>query len=172
MAPSSDYTSTPATGKLKLKGVKDSKVDKKKSKKKKPRSEDGDNAGNGEVGFKDNSVVLKSLEDEDDAMKKEKHRDMGIVDGKKVEPGAGVEDEQLAERIKTEAEKRYDEQRRKRVSASPRSALFVDANYDGLQLEERLKREGVKTHKQRVEELNRYLSGLSEHHDMPRIGPG
>jgi protein FAM32A len=172
MAPSSDYTSTPSTGKLKLKGVKDSKVDKKKSKKKKPRPEDGDDVENGEVGFKDNSVVLKSLEDEDNAMKKEKHRDMGIIDGKEVEPGAGVEDEEFGERIKTEAEKRYDEQRRKRVSAFPPNVLFVDANYDGLQLEERLKREGVKTHKQRVEELNRYLSGLSEHHDMPRIGPG
>ncbi|KAF2502382.1 DUF1754-domain-containing protein [Lophium mytilinum] len=54
---------------------------------------------------------------------------------------------------KTEAERRHDERRRRR-------------------LDERLKREGVKTHKERVEELNRYLSGLSEHHDMPRIGPG
>ena len=35
-----------------------------------------------------------------------------------------------------------------------------------MQLQERLKREGVKTHKERVEELNKYLSGLSEHHDM------
>jgi hypothetical protein len=34
------------------------------------------------------------------------------------------------------------------------------------QLDERLKKEGVKTHKQRVEELNKYLSNLSEHHDM------
>lgn len=34
------------------------------------------------------------------------------------------------------------------------------------QLDERLKREGVKTHKERVEELNKYLSTLSEHHDM------
>ena len=34
------------------------------------------------------------------------------------------------------------------------------------QLDERLKREGTKTHKERVEELNRYLSNLSEHHDM------
>jgi protein FAM32A len=40
------------------------------------------------------------------------------------------------------------------------------------QLEEKLMREGVKTHKERVEELNKYLSTLSEHHDMPRIGPG
>ena len=45
--------------------------------------------------------------------------------------------------------------------------------HDGLrQLDERLKREGIKTHKERVEELNKYLSNLSEHHDMPRIGPG
>jgi hypothetical protein len=118
MAPSSDYTSIPSTGKLRLKGVKDSKVDKKKAKKKKnPQLDDGNEAGNGEVEFKDNSVVLKSLEDEDNAMKKEQRRDMGIVDGKKAEPGAGVEDEQFGERIKTEAEKRYDEQRRKRVSA-------------------------------------------------------
>lgn len=37
---------------------------------------------------------------------------------------------------------------------------------DPPQLDERLKREGFKTHKERVEELNRYLSNLSEHHDM------
>ncbi|KAJ6180960.1 Protein of unknown function DUF1754 eukaryotic [Penicillium mononematosum] len=54
---------------------------------------------------------------------------------------------------KTEAEKRAEEIRRKR-------------------LHERLQREGVKTHKERVEELNKYLSRLSEHHDMPKIGPG
>lgn len=34
------------------------------------------------------------------------------------------------------------------------------------QLDERLKKMGVKTHKERVEELNKYLSTLSEHHDM------
>ncbi|CAL8575575.1 hypothetical protein XPA_001490 [Xanthoria parietina] len=41
-----------------------------------------------------------------------------------------------------------------------------------FQLEDRLKREGTKTHKEKVEEFNHYLSNLSEHHDMPRIGPG
>jgi protein FAM32A len=47
------------------------------------------------------------------------------------------------------------------------------ANVHISQLDDRLKREGgAKTHKQRVEELNKYLSTLSEHHDMPRIGPG
>ncbi|KAI9931896.1 hypothetical protein MW887_009397 [Aspergillus wentii] len=54
---------------------------------------------------------------------------------------------------KTEAEQKYEDARRKR-------------------LQERLKRDGVKTHKERVEELNKYLSRLSEHHDMPKIGPG
>lgn len=60
---------------------------------------------------------------------------------------------QAGGRQKTEAELRYEEARRKR-------------------LEEKIRKEGVKTHKEKVEELNKYLSGLSEHHDMPKIGPG
>ena len=129
---SDPYSSIPSTGKLKLKGVKDAKIDKKK--KKKPKME-------AEEGFQDKSVMLRKLAEEDGQITKEGSRD------------AGVGDPTASKRIKTEAEERFDEQRRKR-------------------LDERLKREGVKTHKQRVEELNRYLSGLSEHHDMPRIGPG
>ena len=112
MAPSSDYTSIPSTGKLKLKGVKDSKVDKKKSKKKKPRPEDN---GGVEEEFKDNSVVLKSLEDEDATMRKEKNREVAIVDGQTIEPDIGVEDEVGDERVKTEAERKFQEHRRKRV---------------------------------------------------------
>lgn len=118
MAPSSDYTSTPSTGKLKLKGVKDSKIDKRKSKNKKPRPDENDR-GNDEPEFKDNSVVLKSLADEDAAMTKEKHRGMELVDGKDVASGDGAEDEERGERNKTEAEKRYDEHRRKRVGFCP-----------------------------------------------------
>ncbi|EXF81728.1 hypothetical protein CFIO01_09549 [Colletotrichum fioriniae PJ7] len=38
--------------------------------------------------------------------------------------------------------------------------------------ERRSRPELLKTHKERVEELNTYLSKLSEHHDMPKIGPG
>lgn len=55
--------------------------------------------------------------------------------------------------IKTAAEIRADDLRRKNLM-------------------ERLKKEGVKTHKESVEEFNRGLARLSEHHDMPRIGPG
>lgn len=43
--------------------------------------------------------------------------------------------------------------------------LYGETDFSG-QLHERLQREGVKTHKERVEELNKYLSRLSEHHDM------
>jgi len=34
------------------------------------------------------------------------------------------------------------------------------------QLEKRLAKEGIKSHKERVEEYNKYLASLSEHHDM------
>jgi len=54
---------------------------------------------------------------------------------------------------KTEAERRFERRRRQ-------------------MMEKRLAKEGVKSHKERVEEYNKYLASLSEHHDMPRIGPG
>jgi len=74
--------------------------------------------------------------------------------GRSLSPDtAEREIKQAGGRQKTEAERRHEEVRRKRR-------------------EERMKREGVKTHKEKVEELNKYLSGLSEHHDMPKIGPG
>ena len=44
--------------------------------------------------------------------------------------------------------------------------VVLQIETDLLQMDEKLKRDGVKTHKERVEELNRYLSNLSEHHDM------
>ncbi|EXJ83109.1 hypothetical protein A1O1_06728 [Capronia coronata CBS 617.96] len=150
MAPG-EYASV-GSGKLKLKGVKDSKVDKKKKKKSKPKDET--EGSNGEKGtFHDNSVMLKNLQDEDAEFAKEERPRIGLDEGKEVGPATGSDGDEATTIVKTEAERRYEEQRRKR-------------------LEERLKREGIKTHKERVEELNRYLSSLSEHHDMPRIGPG
>ncbi|KAL7790887.1 hypothetical protein V8C37DRAFT_383531 [Trichoderma ceciliae] len=59
---------------------------------------------------------------------------------------------------KTESERRYEEARKKR--------LLQIAQASGS------RPELLKTHKERVEELNTYLSRLSEHHDMPKIGPG
>ena len=154
----SDYSSIPSTGRLKLKGVKDSNISKRK-KSKKPavtnNSTTNKESATNPDDFQDNSVMLRTLEDEDRQITKDSHRHIGVVDGKEIGPGAALEtkDPELSSKMKTEAERRHDEQRRKR-------------------LEDRLKKEGVKTHKQRVEELNKYLSGLSEHHDMPKIGPG
>ncbi|KAF8251272.1 DUF1754-domain-containing protein [Wilcoxina mikolae CBS 423.85] len=48
---------------------------------------------------------------------------------------------------KTEAERRFEERRLE-------------------QMEKRLAKEGIKSHKERVEEYNKYLASLSEHHDM------
>ncbi len=116
MAPG-EYASA-GSGKLKLKGVKDAKVDKKK--KKKPSSKPKDEAGGVGDGdsFQDKSVMLKNLEDEDEQLAKEERRMIGMVDGKEVGPGAGIKDDEEREIVKTEAEKRHEEQRRKRVCLS------------------------------------------------------
>lgn len=137
--PSSDYTAVTG-GALKLKG---SNVTKKKKKKSKQPAADGDDskASSGSANREADSLVdeeadpadsalSKSLREEEDSLRQEIEKEL-----------------KQSGRPKTEAEKRFEEQRRKR-------------------LEERLKRDGVKTHKERVEELNRYLSKLSEHHDM------
>ncbi|KAF2451845.1 DUF1754-domain-containing protein [Karstenula rhodostoma CBS 690.94] len=127
--PSSDYTPA-ARGALKLKG---GGVDKKK-KKRKPKPADATAEASTQVKARSKSpshTPRRSISP--DTAEKAIKEDGG--------------------RKKTEAEKRHDEMRRKR-------------------LEDRLKKEGVKTHKEKVEELNKYLSGLSEHHDMPKIGPG
>ncbi|KAI1761391.1 DUF1754-domain-containing protein [Hypoxylon sp. FL1150] len=67
-------------------------------------------------------------------------------------------DEGMATEHKTEAERRHEEANKKKMMK-----MLEDPK---LALEFR------KTHKERVEGLNTYLSKLSEHHDMPKIGPG
>lgn len=116
----SEYSAIPSTGKLKLKGVKDSRVDKKKKKKKPPPTDDPDGNNLDADPPTDNSVVLRQLADEDAQITKDARRKIGVVDGKDVLPGSGLgdgdEDVDVREHLKTEAERRYDEQRRKRVS--------------------------------------------------------
>ncbi|GAB7352320.1 hypothetical protein MBLNU459_g2768t1 [Dothideomycetes sp. NU459] len=139
--PSSDYTST--GGGLKLKGAKNAGVDKKrkkKSNKEQDKLAPQDTPGN--TSARTTSDVAESGTKVSQALEDEESRDKQEMDPREVRDFG-----------KTEAERRHEERRRKR-------------------LDERLKREGVKTHKERVEALNKYLSTLSEHHDMPRIGPG
>ena len=186
MSPS-DYTSA-KTGTLRLKGVHPTaKIQKPKKKRPKPSSdpttasvpkskkpaETPDHADPDPDG--DTKVDSARIEDEE--------RDGG--DG-----AEGVTQQQLPRGGgKTEAELRHEERRRRRVcffsllyytytipySAIPCYAISpweIKPLTQTIQLEDRLKREGTKTHKEKVEEFNHYLSNLSEHHDMPRIGPG
>ena len=165
---SDEYTAITG-GTLKLKGVKDARITKPKKKKKTTGVDDEEKGKKSEsAAGKDTALAEKSSRQKEidqalaDEMDKEEQEDQPA-------PGAG----------KTEAERRYEERRRKRVRLFSlllgRSirvywpcALSKHVTDSGIcdQLDERLKREGIKTHKERVEELNRYLSNLSEHHDM------
>ncbi|KAF2725811.1 DUF1754-domain-containing protein [Polychaeton citri CBS 116435] len=137
--PSSEYTSAVGGG-LKLKGAKDAGI---KKKKKRDKSKGDDVTKSAEEPTK---KELPLEESKDTSL--ERASSVGEESSEAVLRIDGDQDDG-----KTEAERRYEERRRKR-------------------LDERLKKDGLKSHKQRVEELNKYLSNLSEHHDMPRIGPG
>ncbi|KAI0129383.1 DUF1754-domain-containing protein [Hypoxylon sp. NC0597] len=75
----------------------------------------------------------------------------------RLDDGKDEGDEDIVEQ-KTEAERRYEEANRKKMLK-----MLEDP---------KVASEFRKTHKERVEGLNTYLSKLSEHHDMPKIGPG
>lgn len=138
--PSSDYT-TATGGALKLKGAG---VDKKRKKKKPKTTTESTKPAEEPIP----TAISKRSRSRDGSQSP-----IGTP-GRSLSPESAERSlKEAGGRQKTDAEKRHDETRRKR-------------------LEEKMKREGVKTHKEKVEELNKYLSGLSEHHDMPRIGPG
>ena len=157
--PSDDYSAA-VSGGLKLKGVNpSSKVSKHKKKKPKPAQ----SATSETVEEAKNSASAEALkpDGEDSEAITRRSQDGSIErDEEATSPPARAG--------KTEAELRHEERRRKRVGL-PYEQFAPEMYYIALtvlQLDERLKREGTKTHKERVEELNRYLSNLSEHHDM------
>ncbi|RGP79948.1 hypothetical protein FLONG3_1892 [Fusarium longipes] len=130
---SDDYAAIGGGGALKLKGAK---INKKKKKRDKTDLEK-----NLDTGSKDEEKRKKKnkQDDEEDELRNEHNEEQPEVQ-------------------KTEAQKRHEEIKKKR--------LLKLAESSGS------RPELLKTHKERVEELNTYLSRLSEHHDMPRIGPG
>ncbi|GAB7323780.1 hypothetical protein MBLNU13_g07236t1 [Cladosporium sp. NU13] len=141
--PASDYTST-ISGGLKLKGgAKDAGVKKKSKKSKSSKDKAAPKPSTPQDG---EAEAGDSKAPNADLALSTTHSDRDATSSKQQPSSSGTG--------KTDAQRRHEEIKRKR-------------------LDERLKREGgAKTHKQRVEELNKYLSTLSEHHDMPRIGPG
>ncbi|CCE28502.1 hypothetical protein E4U22_006948 [Claviceps purpurea] len=134
--PSGEY-STIGSGALKLKGAK---IQKKKKKRKPKADLDKD------LAIQKREADDAQNSDDQGKQRQEQNEDHEDADGEIVEPR------------KTEAERRYEEVKRKRLLKLAESSTA--------------RPELLKTHKERVEELNTYLSKLSEHHDMPKIGPG
>ena len=157
--PSDDYSAA-VSGGLKLKGVNpSSKVS--KHKKKKPKPAQSAALETAEEAKNSASAEGSKPDGEDPEATTRKSQDSSMeMDEEATSPPARAG--------KTEAELRHEERRRKRVGLPyyffPPEIHSIELT--ALQLDERLKREGTKTHKERVEELNRYLSNLSEHHDM------
>ncbi|KAI5298760.1 hypothetical protein KEM55_002972 [Ascosphaera atra] len=153
-------------GRLKLKGVQD-KTERKK--KKKAHREKREKEEKERVGL-DKDKVEGDVDKEKDKEGEKKGADEMVVD--KPE----------SERAVSEAREGADKSRSRSRSRSPSRGSGItlpktkaEMEYEEMRrkrLYQRLKREGVKTHKERVEELNKYLSNMSEHHDMPKIGPG
>ncbi|KAI0803330.1 hypothetical protein BC629DRAFT_1591402 [Irpex lacteus] len=72
---------------------------------------------------------------------------------KSSSPGPSTSKPVLASDRKTAAEKRFEETQKRRLA-------------------EKVARMATKTHKDRVNEFNSKLEALSEHHDIPKVGPG
>lgn len=156
--PSDDYA-TVARGPLKLKGVvAGGKV--KKHKKKKDKTDLEKNLSTGDS----KSPVTSNNDDDEKQLQRRDAESLGadIVDSQDEErtrrATSQSQEREEDDETKTEAERRFLEAKRKRLKEMMESG--------------RVRPELLKTHKQRVEELNAHLSRLSEHHDMPKIGPG
>ncbi|KAK0635215.1 hypothetical protein B0T17DRAFT_515654 [Bombardia bombarda] len=162
--PSEDYASV-ARGPLKLKGAKVKKHKKTKTKTKSAVSDLEKNLSTGgdSSSRSTDENALVTTQDNDTAEegargRKRTHDSPEEEKDDTVAVAAEEADGQTVDDNKTEAERRFAEIKRKRLKELTGSA--------------RVRPELLKTHKQRVEELNSHLSRLSEHHDMPKIGPG
>lgn len=148
--PSDEYASA-GGGALRIKGAKV-----KKHKKKKARSDLEKNLSTGEPSSSTSSSK-KDPAAEQDAGEDAPQQQQGDEELEKARRD-GDDGGPSSKSRKTEAERRFEEVRRKKLLELAESAGS--------------RPELLKTHKERVEELNTYLSKLSEHHDMPKIGPG
>ncbi|KAI1165266.1 hypothetical protein F5B18DRAFT_649976 [Nemania serpens] len=116
-----------------------------KAKKKKTKGKD-----------KDKSAILERSQSATTGAKVQSTTERGDS-SKDHEPEPQSEPEPEPE-YKTEAERRHEEAMKKKMQRMLEDPALAS--------------EIRKTHKERVESLNTYLSKLSEHHDMPKIGPG
>lgn len=88
--------------------------------------------------------------------KKKSDKIKSLIDGEQMGSTSNTRDGNtivMPARKKTEAEIKFEEVQRKRLEAKTEKIA-------------------AKSHKDRVAEFNNYLESLSEHHDIPRVGPG
>jgi len=91
-------------------------------------------------------------------IKKKKRIEKAIVPPEEIMNGEGVEEQERGSPTgyvdtRTAAEKRYEEQLAKREK-------------------DRISKMVAKSHRERIEEFNQRLANLSEHYDIPKVGPG
>ncbi|KAJ7207384.1 hypothetical protein B0H12DRAFT_1330241 [Mycena haematopus] len=127
----SDYDLRPG-GSLKLKGVAEGGIVKKKKKKSKHKQETLERERVKELRLREEAAASKSSTP---------------GSGRNSPAPSGSSDR------KTDAERRFEEAQRRRLA-------------------ERVAKLANKTHKDRVSEFNAHLESLSEHHDIPKVGPG
>ncbi|TFK77354.1 DUF1754-domain-containing protein [Pluteus cervinus] len=142
----SDYDFRPG-GSLKLKGgVIDGGVVKKRKKKSKPKNDDNDG------GEKERSKS-RELDKVKELLLKEDEAGSSSISGNSGTSGRNSPAVPASTPNKTEAEKRFEEVQQRRLA-------------------QRVQKMAHKTHKERVDDLNKHLESLSEHHDIPKVGPG
>ncbi|KAF3331457.1 Protein FAM32A-like protein [Carex littledalei] len=144
-------------GKLKLKGkaldVKSGGVKKKKKQKHHSRIEEDVPTGKNDLVEGGSSDLATELEkqEEGDLTELEKQGDLTELEKQEREGEEG--DQRPIDDFLTPAERRYLEQK-ERIE-SHRSAKTAD-----------------KSHRDRISKFNQYLANLSEHYDIPKVGPG
>ncbi|KAJ5798935.1 uncharacterized protein N7503_006440 [Penicillium pulvis] len=124
--------------------------------------------GGGKLKLKGSKVSDGRVEKKKKKKGSKKKDDVKPTEGE--ESGSGVPDDRSEDRAKSEDKDSLSDARSGSVGKTETERKHEELRKK--RMHERLQREGVKTHKERVEELNKYLSRLSEHHDMPKIGPG
>ncbi|CAK7223030.1 hypothetical protein SCUCBS95973_005037 [Sporothrix curviconia] len=166
--PSDEYASA-SGGALRLKGAK---VEKHRSKKHRKRSRDKERDRedrDDRARRAGDELDRRGEEDGDRDRRERKHRKKSKDGDGSNNEEAGEEEDALGD-IKndpyarmTAAERRFAEAQDKKIRdlmhASPEEARAS-------------RPELFKSHKERLADLNTYLSRLSEHNDMPKIGPG
>ncbi|PSR90803.1 hypothetical protein BD289DRAFT_365600 [Coniella lustricola] len=162
--PLDEYASASAGGALRIKGAKVKKHKKKKTGKSDLEKNLSTGGGGGDASSSSSTRKRKDDEqdaafDEDPTAREAQEEETATTEDQDNDNNNDHTPSSSSYRgHKTETERKFEEVRRKRLLE-----LSEQANArPGL----------LKTHKERVEELNTYLSKLSEHHDMPKIGPG